>query len=62
MRLNKEQHTRLLMSETTQQMLNGQIATVRLGATAVKGKSRPIYLYTVASLAPAGANKENVHA
>ena len=51
--LNKEQHTRLLMSETTQQMLGGQIATVRLGATGVKGKSHPIDLYTVASLAPA---------
>ena len=58
--LNKEQHTRLLMSETTQQMLNGQTATVRLGATGVKGKSHPIDLYTVAALAP--AEKVNVHA
>jgi hypothetical protein len=48
------------MSETTQQMLNGQIATVRLGATGVKGKSHPIDLYTVAALAP--AEKVNVHA
>jgi adenylate cyclase len=51
--LNKEQHTRLLMSETTQQMLGGQVATVRLGATGVKGRSHLVDLYTVASLVPA---------
>jgi adenylate cyclase len=50
--LNKERHTRLLMSETTQQMLGGQVATVRLGATGIRGKSLPIDLYTVASLVP----------
>ncbi len=50
--LNKEQHTRLLMSDTTQQMLGGQIATVRLGAAGVKGKAHLVDLYTVASLAP----------
>lgn len=52
--LNKEQHTRLLMSEATQRMLNGQVATVPLGAAPVKGKTLPIQLFTVASLAPAG--------
>ena len=50
--LNKEQHTRLLMSDTTQQMLGGQIATVRLGAAGVKGKTHLVDLYTVASLVP----------
>ena len=52
--LNKEQHTRLLMSEATQSMLNGQVPTVPLGAAPVRGKALPIHLFTIASLVPEG--------
>ena len=56
--LNKEQHTSLLMSETTQQALGGQVNTVKLGEVPVRGKTQPIYLYTVASLV---ADRAPVH-
>jgi adenylate cyclase len=48
--LNKEHHTRLLMSETTQQALNGAVKTTHLGSVPVRGKAAPIHLYTVTSL------------
>ena len=48
--LNKDHQTRLLMSETTQTLLRGEVATTRLGATAVRGKSAPVPVYTVTSL------------
>jgi adenylate cyclase len=54
--LNKEHKTRLLMSETTQQALNGSIATKPLGSAPVRGKAAPIRLYTVVE-----SSKEVVH-
>ena len=48
--LNKEHKTKLLMSETTQQALNGSIKTTHLGAVPVRGKAAPIGLYTLGSL------------
>ena len=45
--LNKEHKTKLLMSETTQQALNGSIETKPLGSVPVRGKAAPIRLYTV---------------
>ena len=48
--LNKEHKTRLLMSETTQSLLQNEVETMHLGTTAVRGKSLPSNLYTVASL------------
>jgi len=48
--LNKEHHTRLLMSGATQSMLGNQVETVLLGEAPVRGKALPIRLYTVASL------------
>jgi adenylate cyclase len=48
--LNKEHKTRLLMSETTQVLLRNEVETLHLGTTAVRGKTAPIHLYTVASL------------
>lgn len=48
--LNKEHHTRLLMSETTQRLVQDAVPTMHLGTTAVRGKAAPIHLYTVASL------------
>lgn len=48
--LNKDQHTRLLMSEETREMLGGTIDTVYLGAVPVKGKTEKMKLFTVSSL------------
>jgi adenylate cyclase len=45
--LNKEHHTKLLMSETTQRMLKNQVPTTPIGAVAVRGKTVPISLYSV---------------
>lgn len=53
--LNKEHHTRLLMSETTQTMLQNQVATTLLGTAAVQGKTVPISLYTVTALVEVNA-------
>ena len=48
--LNKEHHTKLLMSGATQHRLGNAVETVHLGQVPVRGKSLPIDLYTVASL------------
>ncbi len=48
--LNKEHHTKLLMTGATQSRLGNQVETVHLGEVPVRGKSQPIDLYTVASL------------
>jgi adenylate cyclase len=49
--LNKEHHTKLLMSGATQGRLGNQVETAHLGEVPVRGKAVPIHLYTVASLA-----------
>lgn len=51
--LNKEHHTKLLMSEATQELLNGQVDTTHLASVPVRGKTEPINLYTVTTLVPA---------
>ncbi len=48
--LNKEHKTKLLMSGSTYEMLNGGIDTTYLGAVPVRGKTEPMKLYTVTSL------------
>lgn len=53
--LNKEHHTKLLMSGATQSLLGNKVETVHLGETPVRGKALPISLYTVASLAAKAA-------
>jgi adenylate cyclase len=50
--LNKEHHTKLLMSGATQSRLGSQLETLHLGVAPVRGKTVPIDLYTVASLVP----------
>ena len=50
--LNKEHHSKLLMSRATQSFLDDEIAVTHLGAAAVKGQSEPIEVYTVSSLLP----------
>ena len=47
--LNKENHTRLLMSEATESLLGGEVETTPIGAVPVRGKALPITLYTVPS-------------
>ena len=56
--LNKDQKTRLLMSEESREMLGGQIDTVYLGAVPVKGKTEKMKLFTVASLLEESRVKE----
>jgi len=51
--LNKEYHTRLLMSRATQISLEDAIAVTHLGAAPIKGQSEEIEIYTVSSLLPA---------
>jgi adenylate cyclase len=48
--LNKEHHTKLLMTGTTQGMLGSLVETSHLGQAPVRGKAVPIDLYTVTSL------------
>jgi adenylate cyclase len=48
--LNKEHHTKLLMSGTSRSLLGNQVETVHLADAPVRGKALPIPLYTVASL------------
>ena len=48
--LNKEHHTKLLMTGTTQGRLGSLVETSHLGQAPVRGKAMPIDLYTVASL------------
>jgi adenylate cyclase len=48
--LNKEHHTKLLMSGATQSRLKNQVETVYLADAPVRGKALPISLYTVASM------------
>ena len=50
--LNKEHHTKLLMSGVTEGMLDNKVETVHLGDVPVRGKAHPIPLFTVASLVP----------
>ena len=48
--LNKEHHTKLLMTGTTQARLGTVVETTHLGQAPVRGKALPIDLYTVTSL------------
>lgn len=48
--LNKDQKTRLLMSEESLEMLEGAIDTIYLGAVPVKGKTEKMKLFTVTAL------------
>lgn len=48
--LNKENKTKVLLSETTLEMTGGAVDTLYLGAVPVRGKTEPMKLYTVQSL------------
>ncbi|HTW66665.1 MAG TPA: adenylate/guanylate cyclase domain-containing protein [Bryobacteraceae bacterium] len=48
--LNKEHHTKLLMTDATECKLSQKVETLRLGQVPVRGKALPIELFTVASL------------
>ncbi len=48
--LNKEHHTKLLMTGITQERLGNLVETSHLGQAPVRGKALPIDLYTVTSL------------
>ncbi len=51
--LNKEQKTKLLLSEATREMSGAGIDTVYIGEVPVRGKTEPMKLYTVKSLTEA---------
>ena len=48
--LNKEQKTKMLLSQETLEMSGGRIDTVYVGEVPVRGKTEPMKLYTVKSL------------
>jgi adenylate cyclase len=48
--LNKEHHTKLLMTDATEGRLSQKVETLHLGQVPVRGKQLPIELFTVASL------------
>jgi adenylate cyclase len=48
--LNKEHHTKLLMTGITEARLGSQVETSHLGEVPVRGKAMPIDLFTVTSL------------
>jgi len=50
--LNKEHHTKLLMTDATEGRLGNQVETLHLGQVPVRGKTQPIELFTVKSLVP----------
>ncbi|HEX5230157.1 MAG TPA: adenylate/guanylate cyclase domain-containing protein [Bryobacteraceae bacterium] len=54
--LNKEHHTKLLMTGATQEKLGGRVKTSHLGQTPVRGKALPVELYTVTSLVRSTVN------
>jgi adenylate cyclase len=47
--LNKENKTRLLMSEATESLLRGEVETTAIGTVPVRGKTVPITLFSVPS-------------
>jgi adenylate cyclase len=49
--LNKEQKTKLLISEATHALVNGQVETAHLASVMIRGQTKPMNLYTEASLA-----------
>ena len=53
--LNKEHHTKLLMSGVTQSLLGDAVETAHLADVPVRGKALPIALFTVAALVPKAA-------
>jgi adenylate cyclase len=54
--LNKEHHTKLLMTGATQARLGDKVQTSHLGQTPVRGKALAVDLYTVTSLIGAPVN------
>lgn len=53
--LNKEHHTKLLMTGVTQGLLGDKVETIHLADVPVRGKTIPVSLFTVASLVPKAA-------
>ncbi len=51
--LNKEQKTSLLISEGTNTLVAGEVDTIPLGVVSIRGQTKPMAIYTAASLAPA---------
>ncbi len=48
--MNKEQKSRLLMSDATQELLDNQVEVKCLGSVTIRGKTLPMKIYTAATL------------
>jgi class 3 adenylate cyclase/CHASE2 domain-containing sensor protein len=48
--MNKEQKTRLLLSESTRELLEDQVEVTCLGSVTIRGKTLPMKIYTAAAL------------
>jgi class 3 adenylate cyclase len=48
--MNKEQKSRLLMSESTRELLADEVEVKCLGSVAIRGKTLPMKIYTAATL------------
>ncbi len=60
--LNKEQKTKLLLSQETLEMSGGRIDTSYVGEVPVRGKTEPMKLYTVKSLVEPKPQTQEAHA
>ena len=60
--LNKENKTKVLLSDATLEMTGGKIDTLYLGAVPVRGKTIPMKLYTVLSLVTDEVRQKAAHA
>ncbi len=60
---NKEYETRIIISETTWQQVQGKVAARRLGAVRVKGKRKPVRIYELRGIGlPEGVEAEAIAA
>lgn len=49
--LNKEHHSQLIMSDSTKDRLDGQVATAHLASVAIRGRVNKLDIFTVSALA-----------
>ena len=55
--MNKEQKSKLLMSESTREMLDDAVEVTCLGSVSIRGKTLPMKIYTAATLIESSGDK-----
>jgi adenylate cyclase len=60
--LNKEFGTQLIISKSTQMLVEGHVETYSLGAGSIRGQSRSVTLYTATALMPGSPGMKASHA